>query len=411
MGSLLIRNLKGLVQHADGPQELRKGKQMLNLPVLENAWLLIEDGKFKSFGKEDGSAPEHAEEIVDGSGRYAFPGWCDPHTHIVFAGSRETEFVDKIKGLSYEEIFQRGGGILNSARRLAETDEEALFEQAMQRLHSMMLHGTAAVEIKSGYGLSVESELKMLRVIKRIKEHVQIPIKATYLGAHALPQEYKNNRPEYIQLVCNLIPQLVAEGLADYVDVFCDKGFFTPDETAQILETGAKYGLKAKIHANELDFSGGIQVGVAYDAVSVDHLEFTGQAEIDSLLKSDTIPTLLPGTAFFLRIAYPPARKMIDAGLGVALATDFNPGSSPSGNYPFVLSLAALYLKMLPEEIFNAATLNAAHAMEVAETNGVIRVGAPANFFLTEKIPSLAFIPYAYGQSPVWKVWIQGKAL
>ncbi len=411
MGSFLIRNLKGLVQYAEGPQDLRKGKQMQTLPVLENAWLLIENGCFKAFGPEDGSAPERADEILDGSGRFAFPGWCDPHTHIVFAGSRETEFVDKIKGLSYEEIFQRGGGILNSARKLAETDESDLFDQAMRRLHGMMQLGTAAVEIKSGYGLSIESELKMLRVIKRMKEQVQIPIKATYLGAHALPQAYKDKRPEYIKLVCSIIPQLVAEGLADYIDVFCDKGFFTPEETAQILEAGAKHGLKAKIHANELDFSGGIQVGVAHDAVSVDHLEFTGPAEIESLLKSSTIPTLLPGTAFFLRIAYPPARKMIDAGLGVALATDFNPGSSPSGNYPFVLSLAALYLKMLPEEIFNAATLNASHAMEVNDTHGVIRIGAPADFFLTEKIPSLAFIPYAYGQSPVWKVWVKGHLI
>lgn len=411
MGSLLIRGLKGIVQYADAPQALRKGVEMATLPLLEDAWLLVEHGVFHSFGKEGENVPENADEVIDGSGRYAFPGWCDPHTHIVFAGSRETEFVDKIKGLSYEEIFQRGGGILNSARRMESAEEEALFESAMHRLWGMMKLGTAAVEIKSGYGLSVEAELKMLRVIRRIKSSVKIPIKATFLGAHAIPQAFQGRRQEYVELVCNMIPAVVDEGLADYVDVFCDKGFFTPQETAQILEAGIKYGLKAKIHANELDFSGGIQVGVAHQAVSVDHLEFTGPAEIDTLLNSQTIPTLLPGTAFFLRIAYPPARKMIDAGLGVALATDYNPGSSPSGNYPFVLSLAALYLKMIPEEIYNAATINAAHAMEVADTHGVIRPGAPANFFLTEKIPSLAFIPYAYGQSPIWKVWVNGEVI
>ncbi len=411
MKSLLIRGLKGIVQHADAPQSLRKGAEMSILPVLENAWLLVENGVFHSFGKEGEQVPERADEVIDGTGRFAFPGWCDPHTHIVFAGSRETEFVDKIKGLSYEEIFQRGGGILNSAQRMAEAEEEMLFESAMLRLQSMMKLGTTAVEIKSGYGLNVESELKMLRVIRRIKTSVKIPIKATFLGAHAIPKEFQNRRQEYVDLVCSMIPNITGEGLADYVDVFCDKGFFTPKETHQILEAGARNGLRAKIHANELDFSGGIQVGVAHQAVSVDHLEFTGPAEIEALLKSNTIPTLLPGTAFFLRIAYPPARKMIDAGLGVALATDYNPGSSPSGNYPFVLSLAALYLKMLPEEIFNAATINAAHAMEVADTHGVIRAGAPADFFLTEKIPSLAFIPYHYGQSPVWKVWVNGEVV
>ncbi len=400
---LLIKNIKNLLQTQDAA--VVAGAEMKNLPLLENAFLLIKGDKIADFGTMDTLAAclsrHQITDIqeIDATDCIVSPCFADSHTHIVYAGSREHEFIDKIRGLSYEEIAKRGGGILNSAKRLQQTSEDELYEAALARAKELVGYGTGAVEIKSGYGLTVADELKMLRVIKRLKQNTPLTIKATLLGAHALPPEFKENRQGYIDLVVQqMIPQAVAEGLADYCDVFCDKGFFTPDETAQILAAGKAHGLKPKIHANELDYSGGIQTGVAYDAISVDHLEFTDTEEIETLLHSDTMPTLLPSTAFFLRIAYPPARKMIDAGLPVALASDYNPGSSPSGNMMFVLSLACLYLKMLPEEAINAATINGAKAMELGHLLGSISVGKKANVFITKPVSSYAFLPYAFGQ-------------
>lgn len=404
--SILIQNIKGLVQTRTNHVSSVKGKDMKVLPVLENAFLLIEDGKVKSFGPMSESL-ERADEIIDASGRYVLPAWCDPHTHIVYAGSRESEFVDKINGLSYEEIAKRGGGIVNSAKRLNDTDAGELYDSAWQRLDDMRSFGTGAVEIKSGYGLSYEGELKMLRVIKKIKETSPLTIRATFLGAHAYPPAYREDHEGYINiLIHKLLPQIADEGLADYIDVFCDRGFFSADETSRILEAGARYGLRPKIHANELDYSCGIETGVNHHALSVDHLEFTGEEQIEALLGSDTMPTLLPSTAFFLGLHYAPARKMIDAGLPIALATDYNPGSSPSGNTQFILSLACIKMKMLPEEAINAATINAAYAMGVEDILGSITVGHKANIVITKPIPSLTFIPYSFANNLVDKVII-----
>ncbi len=339
-----------------------------------------------------------------------FPSFCDSHTHIVYDGSREIEYIDKIRGLSYEEIAKRGGGILNSARRMQHASELELVEQALERLEEIKMLGTGAVEIKSGYGLTTETEMKMLRVVKKLKELSPLEIRATFLGAHAVPAEYKKRQGEFVDLVINeMIPAVAGEGLADYIDVFCDRGFFTVEETDRILMAGIKHGLRPKIHANELDFSGGIQVGVKYDALSVDHLEFTGEEEIKTLLESDTMPALLPGAAFFLGMEYPPARKMIDAGLPVAMASDYNPGSSPSGNMQFIMSLGAIKFKMIPEEIIHSVTINGAYAMGVEEELGTISVGKKANVFITKRIPPYAFMPYAYGSNKVETVIVNGK--
>jgi imidazolonepropionase len=341
-----------------------------------------------------------------------FPAWCDSHTHIVYAGSRESEFVDKINGLSYEEIAKRGGGILNSAARLQQTSEDELFEQALKRCEEIMRFGTGAVEIKSGYGLTVDDEIKMLRVIRRLKNAVPLEIKATFLGAHAVPAEFRDRREAYVDSIVNeMIPRVAAENLADYVDVFCDKGFFTVPETDRILEAGVRYGLRPKIHANELDYSGGIQIGVQHDALSVDHLEFTGKDEIETLLNSSTMPTLLPSTAFFLRLHYPPAREMIASGLPVALASDYNPGSSPSGRMSFVISLACIHLRMTPEEAINAASINSAYAMGLATSHGSITKGKTASFFITKPMPSVAYMPYSFGSDLIDRVFISGKEI
>jgi len=415
---ILITNIKELIQTEETPRTKVAGRDMAILPTIENAWLILEDGLIRSFGSMDTfSASEFASlsgksgvTQIDATGKMVFPAFCDSHTHIVYAGSREIEYIDKIKGLSYEEIAKRGGGILNSAKRLQQASEQELIEQAMERLEEIKFFGTGAVEIKSGYGLTTESELKMLRVIRKLKDLSPLTIKATFLGAHAVPAEYKKNQGEYVDLVISeMIPMVAGEGLADYIDVFCDRGFFTPEETERMLMAGLKYGLKPKIHANELDFSGGIQVGVKYNALSVDHLEFTGDEEIDVLLKSDTMPTLLPGAAFFLGMEYPPARKMIDAGLPVAMASDYNPGSSPSGNMQFIMSLGAIKFKMLPEEIINAVTINGAYAMGVEDELGSVAVGKKANLFITKPISTYAFMPYAYGSNKVEKVIINGQ--
>jgi imidazolonepropionase len=404
MPTLLLRNIAQIWQTRDGNAVLN----MQELPSLENAYLLVEDGKIAAFGRMQ-ECPERADHIVEAAGRHLFPTWCDSHTHIVFAQSREQEFVDRIKGMSYEEIARRGGGILNSARKLRETPEERLLESALERVEEIISYGTGAVEIKSGYGLSLESELKMLRVIRKIKEEAGIPVKATFLGAHALPPEYRDSRKAYVDLVVEqMLPQIVQEGLADYVDVFCEKGFFTVEETVRIIEAGAKHGLKAKVHTNQFNSLGCIEACVKHGALTVDHMEVVNEAEIESLKSGTTLPTLLPSAPFFIGGHYQPARRLLDAGLPVALATDYNPGSTPSGKMQFVLSLACIKCGMLPEEAINAATIMGAKAMEVEDTHGSIQVGKQASFFLTPPLPSLAYLPYAFGSDLVEQVYING---
>jgi len=415
---LLIKNIKKLVQVEDEPRKWVAGADMAKLNCIDNAFLLINEGKIEDFGNmsaiPDFDEMEDADVMqeIDATGRMVFPSFCDSHTHLVYAGSREIEYTDKIKGLSYEEIAKRGGGILNSAQRMHEATEDELYESAMERIHEIIGMGTGAVEIKSGYGLTVEDELKMLRVIKRLKETTPLKIKSSFLGAHAVPADYKGRQGEYVDMVISeMIPMVAAEELADYIDVFCDKGFFTVEETDRILNAGMKHGMRAKIHANELDYSGGIQVGVKYNALSVDHLEFVGDAEIESLKGSETMPTVLPGAAFFLNMVCSPVRKMMDAGLPVALASDFNPGSSPSGNMKFVLSLACINYKMLPQEAINATTINSAYAMGVEDEVGSIARGKIANVFITKEIPSIEFMPYAFGSNLIDTVILNGQVL
>ena len=409
---LLITNIKQLCQvelHGENKKKV-SGKDMASLPSIDNAWLLVEDGLIHSFGEMERMPEVRADEVIDATGRLVLPAWCDSHTHLVFAGPRDTEFVNRIKGLSYEEIARQGGGILNSARKLNEMPEELLYEQSMERLHNVVAQGTGAIEIKSGYGLCEEGELKMLRVIRKLRENSPVSIKASFLAAHAYPIEYKQDKEGYIKLIIEkMLPRVAGEGLADYMDVFCEEGFFGIPETERLLEAGWKYGLKPKIHANQLHYSGGVQVGVKHKALSVDHLECVAEAEIESLMGSDTMPTLLPGAAFFLGIHYQPARKIIDAGLPVCLATDYNPGSCPSGNVPLLLSISCTQLKMTPEETINAVTLNGAAAMELDQMLGTIKVGKKANLIITKSIPSLAYIPYDYGNNPVEKVLLAGR--
>ena len=405
----LIENIKCLLQPADEPVDCLKGQEMQSLKYIENAWLLIKDGKFADYGRME-NKPSAIAKKIDATGRYVMPSFVDSHTHIVFAASRENEFEMRINGKSYEEIAAEGGGILNSAKRLQQTPEDELLKSARKRLYEVISMGTGAIEIKSGYGLTPESELKMLRVIKELKKESPIPIKATFLGAHALPVEYRDNREEYVrQVIEDMIPQVEKEELAEYIDVFCDRGFFTKEETDKILKAGIAAGMKPKVHANELDFTGGIQVGVANNAVSVDHLECTGDEEIEVLKNSATMPCILPATAFFLNIEYPPARKMINAGLPVALASDYNPGSCPSGNMNFILSLASVKLRMTPEEAINAVTVNGAYAIEMQNKAGVIKKGNPANLIMTEPISSLAYLPYSFGNNNIETVMINGK--
>ena len=407
----LFTHIQSLLVVEAEPAKWVAGPDMATLPILHDAWLLTDNDLISAFGTMN-DCPTEADEIIDCTGKIVLPAWCDSHTHLVYAGSREGEFVDKINGLSYEEIAERGGGILNSAALLRSTSEDELYAQSARRMKELMTMGTGAVEIKSGYGLSTESELKMLRVAKRLKANFPLEVKTTFLGAHAFPAEYRENREAYVDLVINeMIPAVAEEKLADYIDVFCDRGFFTPDQTERILAKGAEYGMQPKIHANELDFSGGIQAGVKHLARSVDHLECTGDEEIDALLSSDTMATLLPGTAFFLGIEYPPARKMISAGLPVALASDYNPGSSPSGNMPFILSLACIKMKMLPEEAIQAATLNGAYAMGLEKTHGSIAVGKKANLLITKNVSSYSFLPYAYGTQWVGATYVNGECV
>jgi imidazolonepropionase len=381
---------------------------MKMLPSIDNAWLLIEDGLIKAYGDMSSlDTSLNVDQTIDAKGGLVLPAWCDSHTHLVFAHSREHEFIDRINGLSYEAIAQRGGGILNSAKKLNAASEDELVDLALQRLDEVKALGTGAIEIKSGYGLCTEGELKMLRVIRRLKEHSNLTIKSTFLAGHAYPLEYRDNHEGFIKLIINdMLPKIADENLAEYIDVFCEKGFFSVDETDRILEAGVKYGLKPKVHANQLYNSGGIQIGVKHHAISVDHLETMDQEEIECLKHSNTIPTLLPGAAFFLAMHYQPARKIIDAGLPVALASDYNPGSCPSGNMNLILSLACSQMRMTPEEAINACTINGAAAMEVNDKLGSIKVGKKANLIITKAIPSLAYLPYAFGTNLIEKVII-----
>lgn len=406
---LLVKNIATIVGIDTHHKERLQGSEMSLLATKDDAWLLVVDGKIDSWGSMSEPMPA-ADNEVDAERGMLFPSFCDSHTHIVYAGSREQEFVDKINGLSYAEIARRGGGILNSADLLHRTSEDELYRQAMERISEMAMMGTGCVEIKSGYGLTTEDELKMLRVVRRIKQTSPMEVRATFLGAHAVGRAYAGRQAEYVDLVCReMIPAVAAEGLADYVDVFCDEGFFTVDETRKILEAGAKYGLRPKIHANELAISGGVQVGVECNALSVDHLERMGAEEIAALKGSSTMPTMLPGAAFFLGMPFPPARDMISAGLGVAIASDYNPGSTPSGNMRFVLSLACIRMKMTPEEAINAATINGAYALGVSRDYGSIAEGKVANFFITKPMPSVAYLPYAYTSPLISRVFLRGE--
>ena len=409
---LTIKNIGILAGIDESGRDRIAGADMARLEVVENAYLTAEEGLIASYGRMEELPEGRADEEIDARGGVVLPAFCDSHTHIVYAGSREGEFVDKINGLSYEEIARRGGGILNSADRLHTATEQELYDEAMPRLHQMMESGTGAAEIKSGYGLSTQDELKMLRVIRRIRETAPLAVRATFLGAHAVPRSYIGRQEEYVELVCNeMLPAVAAGKLADFVDVFCDEGFFTVEQTARIMKAGRKLGMQPKIHANELAVSGGVQVGVEYDALSVDHLERMGEAEIRALRGAVTSPTMLPGAAFFLGMSYPPAREMIRAGLGVALASDYNPGSSPSGDMRMVVSLACIRMKMTPAEAINAATLNGAYAMGLSRDYGSVTLGKVANFFITKPMPSVEFFSYAYQTPLIRQVFLRGRKM
>ena len=410
MSSLLISDIKCLAgTHAKN--QLLRGQDLKNLPFIENAFLLVEDGQIANYGSMENinDVRHKPKATIDATGQYVMPAWCDSHTHLVFAGSRENEFVDKIKGLSYAEIAARGGGILNSANLLNKTSEDELFNMAWKRLTEISKLGTGAVEIKSGYGLTVEGELKMLRVIKKLKEKSQLSIKATFLGAHTYPLEYKEHHEKYIKLVIEeMLPVIAREKLADYIDVFCEDGFYSPLEMEQICRAGLSYGLKPKLHVNQLKSIGGIETGIKLNAVSLDHLETMNDDEIKQLSRSNCIGTLLPTAAFFLRMPFQPGRKLIDAGSAIALASDYNPGSSPGGNMNLVVAMSCIQMKMLPEEAINAATINGAYAMELQGELGSITIGKKANLIFTKEIPSLAYLPYSLGMNLIDKVMIKG---
>ncbi len=408
MKSLLIQHIQSLAGIRRSDELLVKGVAMKHLPQEEDAFLLIENGRIHSFGKME-AAPERADEMIDATDKMVIPCWCDSHTHLVYAGSREAEFVGKINGLSYAEIAARGGGILNSALLLNQTDEAELYDSALQRLEEVKNFGTGAIEIKSGYGLTVEGELKMLRVIRKLKENSPLTIKATFLGAHAYPIEYKENRKGYRDLLIQqMLPAIAEEGLADFIDVFCEQGYFTVEDTEEILTAGAKYGLRPKVHVNQFNIIDGIEACVKHKALSVDHLELIAENDLIALKNSNTMPVALPGCSLFLRIPYTPARRIIDEGLPFALATDYNPGSAPSGNMNLVMSLACINMQMSPEEVINASTLNGAYAMGIEGELGSITIGKKANLILTQKIPSLAYLPYSFGSNLVERVILHG---
>lgn len=406
---LLIKNIGTLAGIVPADKTILCGAEMGSAQQLHEAWLLAEEGVIAGFGTME-SCPEEADEVVDAVGRVVFPAFCDSHSHIVYAGSREGEFRDKIAGMTYEEVAARGGGILNSADRLHEASEEELFEAARSRAWRMIRTGAATLEIKSGYGLTTEDELKMLRVVARLQRELPATVKATFLGAHAVGRAFAGRQSDYVAHVCEeMIPAVAEQGVAEFVDVFCDRGFFTPDETARILECGRKYGLRPKIHANELASSGGVQVGIRYGALSVDHLEEANDQDVADLAASATIPTVLPGASFFSNLPFAPARKMIDAGLPVAIASDCNPGSSPSGNMMLLWSLACIKMRLSPEEALSALTLNGAAALGLSADRGAISVGRRADIVISKRVPSLAYLPYSFGEELVESVIINGK--
>lgn len=409
---VLFSNIKELLQVREENIEWVTGSDMKKLPSIKNAWLLIEDDKIAAFGSMDNPPDLQVDEKIDATGRIVLPSWCDSHTHIVYAGNREQEFADRINGLSYEEIANRGGGILNSAKTLQETPEEEVYSQSAQRLEEVMRLGTGAVEIKSGYGLTEDAELKMLRVIKKLRENYGLPVKSTFLGAHAVPKQYKEKPEAYMDLVINtILPKVAQQDLAEYIDIFCEKGYFSVEDTHRLLKAAGQYGMKPKIHVNQFHIIGGVKAAVDHDALSVDHLEVLNDEDIQALKGTRTMPVALPSCSFFLGIPYTPARKIMNAGLPLALATDFNPGSTPSGNMNFVVSLACIKMKMTPEEAINAATINGAYAMELSETHGSITRGKQANLIMTKPIPSYTFLPYAFGTNSIEAVYINGKKL
>jgi imidazolonepropionase len=408
----LIINIKELLQVRETPIEMVSGSEMAILPTLKNAFLLIENDAITSYGSMENCPKNRADKTIDASGKIVLPSWCDSHTHIVYVGNREQEFVDRINGLSYEEIANRGGGILNSAKKLNEASEDEIYNQSKKRLEEIMLLGTGAVEIKSGYGLTVEGELKILRVIKKLAENYPITIKATFLGAHAFPAEYKENHTGYIDVIINeMLPKIAAKNLAHYIDAFCETGYFSVEETEKIMEAVKKYGLRSKIHVNQFTVINGIAACVKHDALSVDHLEMVTDDDIIALKNSKTMPVALPSCSYFISIPYTPARKMIDAGLPLALASDFNPGTSPSGNMNFVVATACIKMKMTPEEAINAATLNGAYAMGISNTHGSITIGKKANLIITKPLNSFYELPYAFGSNLIEQVIINGKII
>lgn len=410
--SVLLINIKNLCGIHGAQTEKIAGTEMKNFPSMENAFLFMNNGIIESFGLMSALKREslNFNEEINCTGKFVLPTFCDSHTHVVYAGSREGEYVDRINGLSYEEIALRGGGILNSAKKLNATKEEELYSAALARINECIIQGTGAIEIKSGYGLSLEGELKMLRIIKKLKENLLIPVKATFLGAHAFPLEYKSNPDKYVDVIINdMMPVIEQEKLADYCDVFCERNYFTPAQTIRILEAGKKHGMKPKVHANQLSLSGGVQAGVQAGAASVDHLEYVEEAEIISLQHAETMPTILPGAQIFLQLPPPPARKMIDAGLPLAIASDYNPGSSPSGNMSLMVALSCMLYKLTPEEAFNATTINTAYAMDLQKTHGSIAKGKIANVMVTKEIPSIAYMPYSFGSNLIEQVFINGK--
>jgi imidazolonepropionase len=410
VGSILIQNCKGLVQVRNSDQQVIRGKAMAELPVIENAFLFIDEGKIQAYGTMDAIPSVRVDQYLDASGRYVFPSFVDSHSHLVFAAPREEEFVMKIKGASYAEIAAQGGGILNSAKKIQAISEDELFDRSLLRAHEIIRTGTGAVEIKSGYGLTTKDELKMLRVARRIGKHTPLTVRTTFLGAHAVPSGV--TKESYIgQIINEMIPAVAESRLADYIDVFCEEGFFSPDETVRIAEAGKSYGLKPRIHANQLHRSGGVQAGVKVNALSVDHLENIGDDEIKALLNSSVMPTVLPGAAFFLNLPMPPARDMINAGLPLALASDYNPGSSPSGNIPLMIALACIRMRMTPEEAINAATFNSACALELQHSEGSITIGKKGNVFITKPVPSIAYLPYSFGTSWIETVILGGEII
>lgn len=408
----LFKNIKELIQVREEPTTWVAGSDMKTLPTLKDAFLMVEDGRISSFGRMAECPSSAFDEVIDASGKMMLPSWCDSHTHIVFAGNREGEFIDRIHGLTYEEIAEKGGGILNSAKKLQQTSEEELYQQSKIRLEEVIQQGTGAVEIKSGYGLTPEAELKMLRVTKRLKQEYSLPIKATYLAAHAVPQAYKQDKAAFLKMMTDeVLPTIAEEQLAEYIDVFCEQGYFNLEETIQVMEAGKRYGLIPKIHVNQFNIIGGVKAGVEHNALSVDHLEILNEEDIQALKGSKTMPVALPNCSYFLGIPYTPARKLIDEGLPLALATDYNPGSSPSGNMNFSVATACIKMKMTPEEAINAATMNGAYAMGLEDEVGSMTVGKRANFILTKSINSYGFLPYAFGTNLIDSVYLNGEKI